>query len=170
MSESVVWGHNSAYAPILVSKEREKEGCALSLRTKDGEVKFKIVGDGYGEMPDSFDPTKGTISRCCGVVCPLLWWNRGGKVDASIISRKEKQESGLIAVVTHKPGTRGKRYRVATDADLAAFREAEVYLAEKRELLTLAWGMDAVPDEPTATRERYRGAERAFSGRKAMGY
>ena len=54
----------------------------------------------------------------------------------------------MVAVVTHKPGTTGKRYRVATDADLAVFREAEAYLAEKREKLTLEWGMDAVPDEP----------------------
>lgn len=112
---------------------------------KGGRVNFKIVGDGYEPMPDDFDPTKGTVSRAV-VVCPLC----GGTVEAKL-TRKLFQEGKagerMGAVVTHKPGTQGKRYRVATDTDLAAFSEAETYLAEKRELLTLAWGMDPVPDE-----------------------
>ena len=29
----------------------------------------------------------------------------------------------MVAVVTHKPGVKGKRYRVATDADLTMFCE-----------------------------------------------
>ncbi len=68
----------------------------------------------------------------------------------------------MVAVVTHKPGTRGKRYRVAKDTDLATFREAEAYFLEQSEQLTLEWGMNAVPDEPTPE-GKGRGAERAFS-------
>ena len=59
----------------------------------------------------------------------------------------KKAGERMVAVVTHTPGVKGKRYRVATDADQIVFRETEVYFAEKREKLTLEWGMEAVPDE-----------------------
>ena len=126
--------------------KKAKKKVALYPYVENGEVNFKIVGDGYEPMPDGFDPTKGTVSRAV-VVCPLC----GGTVEAEL-TRKLFQEGKagerMVAVVTHTPGTTGKRYRVVTDADLAVFREAEAYLAEKREKLTLEWGMDAVPDEP----------------------
>ena len=128
----------------LANKRKKK--VALYPDVESGRVDFKIVGDGYEQIPDNFDPTKGTISRAVAV-CPVC----GGAVEAKL-TRKLFQEgkSGqrMVAVVLHKPGTTGKRYRVATDTDLAVFACATAYLAEKREKLTLAWGMDAVPDEP----------------------
>ena len=128
----------------LANKRKKK--VALYPDVESGRVDFKIVGDGYEQMPDNFDPTQGTISRAVAV-CPVC----GGAVEAKL-TRKLFQEgkSGerLVAVVLHKPGAKGKRYRVATDTDLAVFACATAYLAEKREKLTLAWGMDAVPDEP----------------------
>ena len=54
----------------------------------------------------------------------------------------------MVAVVTHTPGTTGKHYRIATDADRTAFQEVEDCLAQKRKQLVLEWGIDAVPDEP----------------------
>ena len=126
--------------------KRAKKKVALYPYIEDKKVKFKIVGDGYEPMPNGFDPTKGTIARAV-TVCPLC----GGAVEAELMRKlfqEEKTGEQIIAVVTRTPGTTGKRYRVATDADLAIFREAETYLAEKREKLTLEWGMDAVPDEP----------------------
>ena len=142
--------------------KKAKKKVTLYPYVEDGHVEFKIVGDGYEPMPDDFDPTNGTVSRAVAV-CPVC----GSAVEAKM-TRKLFQEgkSGerMIAVVTHKPGTTGKRYRVATDADLAVFQSAEAYLAGKREKLTLEWGMDAVPDEPTPE-GKGSGAERAFSVR-----
>ena len=144
----------------LANKPKKK--VALYPFDKNGEVSFKVVGDGYEPSPDSFDPTKGTVSRAVAV-CPLY----GRPVEAKL-TRKLFQEGKagqrMVAVVTHKPGTTGKRYRVATAADLAVFREAEAYLVKKREKLTLEWGMEAVPDEPTPE-GKGSGAERAFSVR-----
>ena len=127
----------------LANKPKKK--VALYPFDESGRVNFKIVGDGYEPMPNDFDPTKGTISRAVAV-CHVC----SGPVEAKL-TRQLFQDGSvgerMVAVVTHTPGTTGKRYRVATDADLALFWEAEVYLAEKREKLTLEWGMDAVPDE-----------------------
>ena len=123
-----------------------KKKVALYPLDENGEVSFKIVGDGYESMPDGFNPIKGTVARAVAV-CPLC----SGTVEAKLTRRlfqEGKAGDRMVAVVTHTPGTPGKRYRGATDADLAIFREAEAYLVKKREQLTLKWGMDAVPDEP----------------------
>lgn len=108
-------------------------------------VLFKVVGDGYEKWPEDFDPANGTIARAVAT-CPVC----GSTVEANN-TRKLFQEgkSGqrMIAVVTHKPGTHGKKYRLATEKDLQIFKDAEDYLKEKREKLMLEWGMDSVPDE-----------------------
>ena len=125
--------------------KKEKKKVALYPYVENESVEFRIVGDGYEPMPDGFDPTKGTVSRAVAV-CPVC----GGPIEAKL-TRKLFQEGSagerMVAVVTHKPGTTGKRYRVATDADLAIFQSTEAYLVEKQERLMLEWGMDAVPDE-----------------------
>jgi len=62
----------------------------------------------------------------------------------------------MVAVVTHKPGTSGKKYRIATEKDMEIFQEAEACLQEKREKLMMAWGMDPVPDESLPAKESHR--------------
>ena len=142
----------------LANKSKKK--VALYPFDENGRVNFKIVGDSYEPIPDGFDPTKGTISRAVAV-CPVC----RGPVEARLtrqLFQEGKAGDRLVAVVMHKPGTKGKRYRVATDADLAVFREAEAYLEKEREKLIMEWGMDPVPDEPTPE-GKGSGAERAFS-------
>ena len=113
--------------------------------TKGKEIKFKIVGDGYEKMPDDFDPSKGTVSKAIAV-CPVC----GSMIDANS-TRKLFQEGKagerMVAVVLHRPGTSGKRYRIATSKDLEIFNEAGKYLVEKRQKLMEEWGIDPVPDE-----------------------
>lgn len=126
------------------------------------KIRFKIVGTGYEKIPSGFNPSKGTVSRAVAVclVC--------GSIVDDDTTRKlfMKGESGqrLIAVVVHKEGTSGKRYRIANDSDVRVFKEAEDYLDRKRKTLTDEWGLDPVPDEPTPE-GKGRGAERAFSVR-----
>lgn len=131
----------------LAKKTRKK--VALYPYVTDGEVKFRIVGDGYEVMPDGFSPDNGTISRAI-VTCPLC----GSVVDASA-TRKLFQEgkSGqkMVAVILHKPSIEGKRYRVATEKDEEIFQQAEKHLKQKRETLTLEWGIDPIPDEMIPT-------------------
>ena len=127
----------------LANKAKKK--VALYPFDENGEVNFKIVGDGYEPMPEGFNPTKGTISRAVAV-CPLC----SGTVEAKLtrqLFQDNKAGQRMVAVVMHKSDTRSKHYRVATETDLAVFRSAEAYLAEKRERLMVAWGVDPVPDE-----------------------
>ena len=123
---------------------KAKKKVALYPYLENGNVKFKIVGDSYEDKPDNFDPTKGTISRAVAI-CPC-----GATIEAKV-TRKLFQEGKagqrMVAVIEHEPGTRNKRYRVATDQDLEIFQEAEEYLAEKQDRLVIAWGMNPVPDE-----------------------
>jgi len=109
------------------------------------EVKFKIVGDGYEKMPADFDPSKGTVSRAI-VNCPVC----GHVIEAKNV-RKQFQEGKagqrMIAVVLHSKNRKGKFYRIASNEDMKAYREAEKYLEEKRQKLMHEWGIDPVPDE-----------------------
>ena len=133
-----------------LAKKKNKK-VALYPYVEGKEVKFKIVGDGYEKMPEGFDPSKGTVSRAIAT-CPVC----GYTVDAST-TRKLFQEGKagerMVAVVLHKPGTTGKRYRLATKKDLEVFREAEKYLEEKRQKLMDEWGIDPVPDEELPPKE-----------------
>jgi adenine-specific DNA methylase len=127
----------------LAKKNNKK--VALYPYVEGKEVKFKIVGDGYEKMPSGFNPEKGTVSRAIAV-CPVC----GSTVDDKTTRKLFQQgKSGqrLVAVVLHKPGTSGKRYRLATEKDMEVFREAERYLEEKRQKLMDEWGIDPVPDE-----------------------
>ena len=115
------------------------------VRWLGGSVRFRILGDGYEEMPDGFDPKNGTVARAVAT-CPVC----GSVVDAKTTRRMfQEGRAGqrMVAVVLHHPKKRGKTYRVAEEADVHVFSEAEGHLEEKRERLMLEWGMDPVPDE-----------------------
>ncbi len=127
----------------LAKKANKK--MALKPYVNNGKVEFEIV-----KNPD-FDPAKGTVkgavARC--LVC-------GSTVDANTtreLFREGKASQRMVAVVLHHPKRKGKTYRIATDDDLAVFKEAEEYLEDKRANLMEEWGIDPVPDEPLPPKE-----------------
>ncbi len=126
--------------------KKDKKKVSLFPYARGNEVCFKVVGTGYDPMPEGFDPGQGTVSRAVAI-CPVC----GSTVDAKTTRRLfQEGRSGekMVAVVLHKPGVTGKRYRIAEDGDLAIFEAAKDALKEKRETLMGQWGMDPVPDEP----------------------
>ncbi len=112
---------------------------------ENNKVVFKIIGTGYEPFPDDFDPSKGSVARAV-VTCPVC-----GNVIEAKTTRKLFQDGKngerLVAVVLHKPGTKGKKYRLANENDINIFKQTEEYLEEKREKLKLELGIDPVPDE-----------------------
>jgi putative DNA methylase len=126
--------------------KKDKRKISLLPYTERKTVKFKIIGTGYDPMPPGFDPEKGTVSRAVAK-CPVC----GATIDANTTRRlfqEKKSGERMVAVVLHKPGQNGKRYRIANEADIRIFKETEKYLEEKRENLREEWGIDPVPDEP----------------------
>ena len=142
--------------------KKDKKKVTLFPNIESDGVNFRIVGDGYGPMPEGFDPKNGTVSRAIAT-CPVC----GSTIEANT-TRKLFQEGKagqrMVAVVLHHPKKKGKTYRIATEKDLMVFEEAKTYLEAKRQKLMDGWGMDPVPDEPTPE-GKGRGAERAFSVR-----
>ena len=125
--------------------KKAKKNVSLFPYVEDGAVHFKVAGAGYETMPAGFEPSKGTVAKAVAT-CPVC----GGTVDAKT-TRKLFQEGKagerMVAVVLHKLGQSGKRYRIATEKDVKIVKEAAEYLKEKREKLMHEWGMDPVPDE-----------------------
>jgi adenine-specific DNA methylase len=123
-----------------------KHRLSLFPFTVDGSVKFKIVGTGYGDFPKNFNPGKGTVSKAIAtcLVC-------GSTVDANTTRRlfqEGQSDQRIIAVVLHKPRSKGKLYRIATPEDSATFTLADGHLQLKKTGLLDEWGIEPVPDEP----------------------
>ena len=126
--------------------KKPKKKVTLYPYVENGKVEFRIVGDGYAQMPAGFDPTQGTVARAVAT-CLIC----GATMAANTTRRLFREGNAgerMVAVVLYKPGIKGKRYRIAGEKDLSVFQAAEEYLEKKREQLELEWGMDPVPDEP----------------------
>ena len=107
------------------------------------EVKFKIVGTGYDEVPKNFDPEKGTVSRAI-VTCFVCGSVIDGKTTRALFVSGKSNER-IIALILHKEGSIGKKYRIANGNDLKTFRNAEMALHKGQNSLLREWGLDPVP-------------------------
>ena len=158
----------------LCKKNRRKRALRTSVRRDEGDtprVEFGIFEPGGDK-----DVRGGTVTRakatcvCCGAVLPpervrvQLGAQRGG---ADVIFDKQGRRTGgalLLAVVTLKPGEKGRRYRLATERDYQTVSKANNRVAG----ILAKWERDSsqglcpVPDEPTPAGGG-SGAGRAFS-------
>lgn len=143
--------------------KKAKRRISLFPYVVDRGVKFSIVGDGYEPVPADFDPDKGTVKKAV-VTCLAC----GSTVSADTVRQLfQRRLSGqrMIAVIQHDPGSRRKKYRVASDNDLKIFQEVEGHLDKKRQELQNDWGFDPVPTESIRTplNVEYRPGEPYFN-------
>ena len=137
---------------------------------RKGPVKFRIArGEGSEQARAGFTELTGTKAKGnnANVICPccetvLSGSKKGPRVQAQLAAQRGGadvvfDENGrriggarLLAVVTLRPGEKGRHYRLPTNADYAAVRRAQTRLAE----LLDEWehggrqGLCPVPDEP----------------------
>jgi len=128
----------------------------------NNHVQFTIVGDGYKEIPENFNPSIGTVKRavCNCLVC-------GSMIEANQtrkLFQEGKTSESLIAVVEKNERSKEKKYTIATKGDISSFNKSRQLLALKQQKLTNEWGIDPIPNEPTPM-GKGSGAERAFSVR-----
>lgn len=126
----------------LSKKSGRSFAMRLVLRADRSGVEVAVV-----ERPKPAEAEKGTLRRgsatcpCCGYTTPVasvraqLKARRGGAADAK-----------LMSVVTTRPGQRGRFYRVPTDSDLEAVRQAAEELERRKREHVGA--LSLVPDEP----------------------
>ena len=112
-----------------------------------GQISFRIVGTEYEAIPPGFNPAKGTLSRAV-VTCPVCQ-NTIPASDTRSLFHSGMVKERMLAVVSQHPVAGGKRYRLATESDMAVFASAQILLDEKRQILHGKWGIDPVPDEET---------------------
>ena len=144
----------------LCRKPKRKWALGPKVVRDDGvspRVEFEIF-----EPQSEREVAGGTVTRakatcvCCGVVMPpdrvrsQLAAQRGGA--DTVFDEKGNRTGGarMTAVVTLTPGEQGRHYRLSTDADYAAVRQAQQRVAEIMD----EWerggqqGLCPVPDEP----------------------
>ena len=152
----------------LCKKPKRKRALRPNVVRDDGVlpwVEFEIF-----EPKAEREVADGTVSRaratclCCRVVLPpdrvraQLASHHGG-ADAVFDDHGNRTGGArMTAVVTLKPGQQGRHYRLPTDADYAAVRLAQEWVANLLE----EWesngrtGLCPVPDEPTPTKDTHR--------------
>ena len=158
----------------LCKKVKRKWALRTKVLRPKGEppqVEFEI----FGPVSDK-DVADGTVARakatclCCGTVLPparvraQLAAQKGGA--DTVFDDKGRRIGGarMTAVVTLRPGEKGRHYRLPTEADYAAVRRAQERVTE----ILAEWelggkqGLCPVPNEPTPTGGG-SGAGRAFS-------
>ncbi len=123
----------------------KKRNIALFPFEEDGHIAFRIVGTAYEPMPPDFNPANGTVVQAI-VKCPLCHSAFAAK-DTRRLFQNGAAGERMIAVVTEHPDVKGKRYRLATDDDVAIFKHAQKRLAETCESVAGDWGLSPVPDE-----------------------
>jgi adenine-specific DNA methylase len=131
----------------LAKKDKKKVALKIVPDHAHKRVEFEIVGQNGEPIP--FDPERGTVARA-NVECPLC----GSVIDDQTTRRlfqEGKSGQRMVAVVLHHPQQAGKRYRLATAADLNAYYAAEQELLRVCARLREEWGMEPVPDEPLPT-------------------
>ncbi len=102
----------------LCKKSKRKVALRMTPNVKTGRCEFTIA---EGKEID-FGPDEGTMKRG-QVACPFSGTVMSGE-DLRRESKAGRMDQQLIAVVTVKPGRSGRRYRAATEADLADFVSA----------------------------------------------
>ena len=138
----------------------KKGGVGISLQpsAKKKAAEFDIVKI-TRKHPGGFDPDRGSVSRAIAtcLVC-------GSVIDGGTTSklfRTGKSSEEMVAVVLHKSGEMGKKYRLPTTSDIDLFEQAKQELLQRSRKLSAQWGISAIPDEPTPEAGG-SGAERAF--------
>jgi putative DNA methylase len=128
----------------LAKKDNKQVALKIVPDHAHKRVEFEIVGQNGEPIP--FDPERGTVARA-NVECPLC----GSVIDDKTTRRlfqEGKAGQRMVAVVLHHPQQAGKRYRLATERDMEAYRAAEQELWRVCARLREEWGMEPVPDEP----------------------
>ena len=158
----------------LCKKPNRKRALRTKVARSEGAAPW-VEFETFEPKSDS-EVANGTVARaratclCCGAVLPPervrthLSAQKGG---ADVVFDEQGNRTGgarMTAVVTLKPGEKGRHHRLATDADYAAVRRAQERVAS----ILDEWerggkqGLCPVPDEPTP-KGGGSGAGRAFS-------
>ena len=144
----------------LCKKKARKWALRYSTRRTAGKaptIEFEVFAPkNNGDVPDkTVDRAKATCLCCNTVLSPervraQLTEQRGG---ADVLFDKRGKRIGgarMIAVVTVRPKTQGRQYRLPVNADYAAVHKAQIKIAE----IVGRWdragkkGLCPIPDEP----------------------
>jgi len=125
----------------LEKKDKRRVATKLIPNKRAKRLDIKILQDDEID----FDPEEGTISRAF-VRCPVC----GAVINDDLtrqLFRAGKASQRMTAVILTHPKRKGKTYRLPTERDLIAYKDAESALQHKQKDLLTELGMDPVPDE-----------------------
>lgn len=127
----------------LSKKENRKIAAYPILKNK--KVTFKIVGNGYTEFPNGFNPNKGTTLKA-RAVCIACGSTTDSKQLKKLSCDNKVYEKRIVVIGTRKT-TKERIYLPVTPHDNTKYKAAEKFLVKKRNQLLKEYIFDPVPDE-----------------------
>ncbi|WP_155311024.1 DUF1156 domain-containing protein [Desulfosarcina ovata] len=150
---------NRSIAVQIVPKPEEKRCDFVIIKKENGKWVYQDQPDYTCEKPKF----SGTVARgsatcpCCGFTTPVK------SVRAQLKTRKGgANDARMFAVVTTRPGRKGRFYRLPTSRDLESVRKAAEELERRK--IAHTGELSLLPEEPTP-QGGGSGAGRAFSQR-----
>lgn len=126
---------------------KKKKNIAVYPYVDGDTINFKIVGDGYEPMPDTFNPSKGSISSATAVCIAC-----GSVIDPKTLKRlfwnKKSWDKQIVTIAIAKKG-KGKLYMTPSKHDLEAFKSASECLKSWSPMSKTIFSF--VPDEVIST-------------------
>jgi len=145
-----------------------KKNIAFYIEKNNEDLQIRIIGTGYNNFPDGFNPSKGTIKR--GIAeCPYC----KSIVDAVDVKNhflnNTVYDMPLVIVTYHEKY--GKKYRTITEFDKQNYKNIENYLNEKQNELRKKWNIEPIPNEPVPPKNSHRavGSQLPLYGIKTFG-
>ncbi|MHA1975179.1 MAG: DUF1156 domain-containing protein [Candidatus Hodarchaeales archaeon] len=123
----------------LAKKKEKKIAYKPIIDETNGKIQFIIQKNGEID----FDPSIGTVQRG-NARC--LFCDHTTKVKTTRkLASQGKMGERLLVVILHHPTIKGKRYRLATQADISVWKKVEPHL--KRKLESWNWELSPLPEE-----------------------
>lgn len=135
--------------PLLRHLCLARKGRAVSLRLvpklRPARVEFEIVESTSGSR--TTDTAKGTVNRG-SASCPVCGYTTPAVNVKKQLNEKQggTEDARLFCVVTSRPGSRGRVFRLGTMRDVDAVKRARVELARRKQ--EHRGQLSLVPDEP----------------------
>jgi adenine-specific DNA methylase len=127
---------------------------------KNKKIVFKIVGDGYENWPEGFDPDEATVARAV-VTCPCCRNIIDAKVTRDLFCQKKDSEKLIVVVYLNKK-SKGKFFKLADDTDLSVITHSKKALGELIADLKSQIDIDPLPDENLPPKESHRAVGSQF--------
>jgi adenine-specific DNA methylase len=121
----------------------EHKKIALFLKKNSSKLEFSIVGNGHEKFPNSYDPSKGTITNNTPT-CPYCNMSEESEMLRNDMFEEKIREECIVAIVEQQ---NSKQFKIMNTKNHTLQHDVGLYLTEKQHKFKTTFGYDPIPFE-----------------------